>query len=102
MSRDRTSRPNASVPSQWAADGAASMAPKSTASGSYGASGPEATATMNITRMMAPPTAPSGRCRQNSRIVASHPGDAAGASIASSGRATAISGTGCVDRATRT
>ena len=34
MMRESTSRPKASVPSQWAALGAASMAPKSMASGS--------------------------------------------------------------------
>ena len=61
MSRDSTSRPNASVPSQCAALGRESMAPKSTATGLYGAIR-FAVSAIRMRRMTtAAPAAPSGR-----------------------------------------
>src|SRR5512144_696957 len=72
ISRDSTSRPKASVPSQCAVLGAASMAPKSTASGSYGASGPAKTPTTIIPSTTTAPIAPRVRRRAKSRTAA-HP-----------------------------
>src|SRR5437764_7827365 len=93
-SRESTSRPNESVPSQCASVGRASIAPKSTASGSYGASTGANSATTNITMMTAPPTAPSGRAAQNSRAARSQRLSAPG------GAASTASGTGTGTRAT--
>src|SRR5882762_8345052 len=60
MSRVSTSRPKASVPSQWAALGRESMAPKSTATGLYGAiTLADSASAMRMTTTTAP-AAPSG------------------------------------------
>src|SRR6185503_11737745 len=86
MSRDKTSRPNASVPSQCLAPGGDNMAPKSTVTGSYGASHGANAATSSMITTMPAPMAPSGRRRQNVRSVDTHrePGSAVGASDAMS------------------
>src|SRR5678815_4454339 len=82
MSRDKTSRPNASVPSQCLGPGGDSMAPKSTVTGSYGASQGANAATSSMITTMPAPMAPSGRRRQNVTSVDTHrePGSAVGAS----------------------
>src|SRR5882724_1971904 len=73
MSRERTSRPKASVPRGWALAGGLSMAPKSVATGSYGDSSGAKIAVRSITTITAPPTAPRGRRRQNSRTAPIQP-----------------------------
>src|SRR5262252_1510138 len=72
MSRESTSRPKESVPSQCAALGGASMAPKSTASGSYGAMRGAVSATSTMTTTTTAPIAPSGRRRQNANTLWIH------------------------------
>src|SRR5215470_18945412 len=72
----------------------ASMAAKSTASVSYGASSGENNATTNIATMTPPPIAPSGRMRQNSRTAPSQRLSVLGAA------ASIASGTGTGTRAT--
>src|SRR5947207_11313725 len=96
ISRESTSRPKESVPSQCASDGRASIAPKSTASGSYGASTGASRATANMTTMTAAPTAPSVRARQNSRAAASQRASApGGAASTASGTGTRAMAMGC-------